>query len=94
MRTLLLILFKILELAGLVASYFVLSLLGTFLILKFEFLAFADTPINWYHFYNFFVGFSAIFILAFVFIILYLIITEGIPAWIELNKEWVDKLLK
>ena len=93
MKTLLFIVLKVLEIAGMIAAYFLTCTIGFFIIKLYE-----DTPNQkrvWnphelYRLENlatgliFYVGIFIALVLIFVII----------PDWIALNKKWVNKILK
>ena len=90
MKTFLLVLFKILELAGLVASYFLFAIIGNSMLIL---ISNEDLP-NWYDGICFLTGLLLVMIIAFVILIIRLLIKDIIPYWIEANKRFIDKLLK
>ena len=92
MKTLLLIIFKILEIITLIASYFLLVRIGFW----FDNLAWLADPseYHWTHPFYLMSAFLCIAIPSVIGAFLYLIIQFTIPGWIKLNKRWVNKILK
>lgn len=90
MRTLLLIIFKILEIAGLVAVYLGMCRIGWLIDVS------TTNPLdwNWYNPLYFTLSLGIICITLFFILILIWIIFEGIPKWIEYNEDLIDKMLK
>jgi len=93
MKTFLLVLFKILELAGLVASYFLFAFIGSNIIILGGEASYVD-KFSRYNILCFASGLVSVLSIALVVIIIYVLITEFVPSWIEANKRFIDKILK
>jgi len=89
MKTLLLIGFKIVEVALIVAAYFPLCWVGY----KIEYLISGSNEFGMFN--PFSLAFTiALLSMILLIILLFHIFITVIPGWIALNKKWVDKLLK
>lgn len=90
MRTLLFVVFKIIELIGVVAVYLGLCRLGWWV--GVSVLKNADQFV-WYNPVYLLIPISAIFILVTAIIIIAWLINDVFPWWIESNKDLVNKIL-
>ncbi len=84
------ILFKFAEISAAIIVYLALSRFGFFI----ETLMEDEHSLeSWYHFLYFLIGFVSILAPVMVVFLMFMLIVKGIPAWIESNWDWADKIL-